>query len=373
MAGWPPGIRLRSSERTANLVAEATAGATPMRKSVSRSVKSRPARTMPAAPQHAASARKGTRSSWFTPIGRQTSLNLMLRLRSRSGKSENLAIGCLRSASVANLCGSLAEYSASASRRSYCGATWVPVKPLTASVSGSRVVQQVMSVRTVASMSRIAAVCNSLTPSPEAASAAISRRARLARSSHTLELFHCFRRTSIPRILGSTRLGGEPSVIGMTHLVQHTAAGEGVELATGDAIVTVKIDGAHTDDHYELFEVDAPRSPTTPPHHEGWAKAFYVLNGRILVQVEDEAVDLGPGSSIAIPPGALNTFTVLTPTAKFLALSLTGGMGRFFSDLDATVPHDRPIEEAGPAFQEVLSRHDVTIPDLDMAEVEPVP
>jgi quercetin dioxygenase-like cupin family protein len=157
----------------------------------------------------------------------------------------------------------------------------------------------------------------------------------------------------------------------MTYLVQHTAAGECIELATGDAIVTVKIDGAHTDDNYELFEVDAPRGPTTPAHRESWAKAFYVLNGRMIVQVEDEAIDLGPGSSITIPPGALNTFTVLSPTAKFLALSLTGGMGRLFSDLDA-MPHDRPIEEVGPQIQEVLSRHGVTIPDFEMAEVESV-
>jgi quercetin dioxygenase-like cupin family protein len=154
----------------------------------------------------------------------------------------------------------------------------------------------------------------------------------------------------------------------MTHMVQHSGAGEGVELATGDAIVTVKIDGADTDDNYELFEVDAPRGPTPPPHREGWAKAFYVLNGRIIVQVEDEAVDLGPGSSITIPPGALNTFTVLTPTAKFLALSLTGGMGRFFSDLDATVPHDRLAEEVGHQLQEVLTRHDVTIAGFEMAD-----
>jgi quercetin dioxygenase-like cupin family protein len=157
----------------------------------------------------------------------------------------------------------------------------------------------------------------------------------------------------------------------MTYLVQHTAAGEGIELATGDAIVTVKIDGAHTDDNYELFEVDAPRGPTTPAHRERWAKAFYVLNGRMIVQVEDEAIDLGPGSSITIPPGALNTFTVLSPMAKFLAVSLTGGMGRLFSDLDA-MPHDRPIDEVGPQIQEVLSRHGVTIPDFDMAKVESV-
>jgi hypothetical protein len=35
----------------------------------------------------------------------------------------------------------------------------------------------------------------------------------------------------------------------MTHLVQHSAAGEGVELAAPDAVFTVKIDSAHTDDH----------------------------------------------------------------------------------------------------------------------------
>jgi quercetin dioxygenase-like cupin family protein len=159
----------------------------------------------------------------------------------------------------------------------------------------------------------------------------------------------------------------------MTHQVQHTAAGEGIELTSPDAVVTVKIDGAHTDDNYELFEIDAPRGPTAPAHREGWAKAFYVLSGRIIVQVEDQAIDLGPGSAIAIPPGALNTFTVLSPTAKFLALSLTGAMGRFFTDLDATVPHDRPIAEVGQQLQEVLSRHDVTVPDFAMAGVESVP
>ena len=159
----------------------------------------------------------------------------------------------------------------------------------------------------------------------------------------------------------------------MTHLVQHTPAGEGVEFAAPDGVVTVKIDGAHTDDNYELFEVDAPRGPTTPPHREGWAKAFYVLNGRMIVQVEDEAIDLGPGSSVSIPPGALNTYTVLSPTAKFLALSLTSGMGRFLSDLDATVPHGRPVEEVRQKIQEVLNRHEVTVADFGTAEVEPVP
>jgi quercetin dioxygenase-like cupin family protein len=150
----------------------------------------------------------------------------------------------------------------------------------------------------------------------------------------------------------------------MTHLVQHTAAGEGRELILPDAAITVKIDAGHTDGEYELFEVDAPRGPTTPLHRTGWGKAYYVLNGRMIVQVEDEAFDLGPGSAITIPPGALHTETVLSPTVKYLALGLTRAMGRFFADLDATVPRGHPIEEVAQPLQDVLARHDVAVAGL---------
>jgi quercetin dioxygenase-like cupin family protein len=158
----------------------------------------------------------------------------------------------------------------------------------------------------------------------------------------------------------------------MTHLVQHSAAGEGIELTAPDAVLTVKIDAGHTDDQYELFEVDAPRGPATPLHRTGWAKAYYVLSGRMIVQVEDEGFDLGPGSSITIPPGALHTFTVLSTMTKFLAVGLTGAMGRFHADLDAAVPRDRPIEEVTDEIQQVLSRHDVTVVGFNGAGLEPV-
>ena len=157
----------------------------------------------------------------------------------------------------------------------------------------------------------------------------------------------------------------------MTHQVQHTAAGEGIELTAPDAVLTVKIAGDHTDDHY-LFEVDAPRGPATPLHRTGWAKAYYVLHGRMIVQVEDVAFDLGPGSSITIPPAALHTFTVLSPTTKFLAVCMTGAMGRFHADLDSSVAHDRPLEEVGQHVQEVLARHDVTLVGFEADNLVPV-
>ena len=169
----------------------------------------------------------------------------------------------------------------------------------------------------------------------------------------------------IPTILGSTPLIGALSVEAMTFHIQHTAAGEGAELVAPDAVLTVKIAAEDTDGQYELFEVDAPRGRATPLHKVGWAKAYYVLQGRMIVQVEDEGYDLGPGWSITIPPGAPHTFTVLSPAATFLVVSLTGGMGRFHADLDASIPHGLPVEDVAKRIQQVVGRHDVTLAGLE--------
>lgn len=139
----------------------------------------------------------------------------------------------------------------------------------------------------------------------------------------------------------------------MTHQVRHRGAGEGTELTAPDAVLTIKIDAADTDDGYELFEVDAPRGPATPLHRTEWPKAYYLLRGRMIVQVEDRAIDLAPGAVITIPPNAWHTFTVLSPAVRFLVISLTGGMGRFHADLQSA--------GAGTGLAAVLARHGVTL------------
>lgn len=149
----------------------------------------------------------------------------------------------------------------------------------------------------------------------------------------------------------------------MSSSVQYLQPGDGAELHAPDATLTVKVDSDHTDGSYEIFEIDAPRQAPTPLHRTGWAKTYYVLQGRMVVQVDEEGFDLGPGSSIAIPPGALHTFTALTPSVRFLVFSLTDAMGRFHADLDASVPYGRPLGDSMEDIQRVLSRHDVTMSD----------
>jgi quercetin dioxygenase-like cupin family protein len=172
-------------------------------------------------------------------------------------------------------------------------------------------------------------------------------------------------RLAFPEFWDRRHASGALSVEAMTYHIQHTAAGEGAELIAPDAVLTVKIAAEDTDGQYELFEVDAPRGPTMPLHKVGWAKAYYVLQGRMIVQVDDEGYDLGPGWSITIPARAPHTFTVLSPAATFLVVSLTGGMGRFHADLDASVPHGLPVEDVAERIQQVLGRHDVTLAGLE--------
>jgi quercetin dioxygenase-like cupin family protein len=141
----------------------------------------------------------------------------------------------------------------------------------------------------------------------------------------------------------------------MNESVHLSSAGTGVEYAAPDATVTVKMGTEHTGGQYELFEIDAPRGDAAPPHSESWSKAFYVLQGRILVQAGDQGYDLGPGASISIPAGTLNTFSVLTPSAKFLTISQTGRMGAFFADLSTADPTDYA------ALGQISNRHGVTL------------
>ena len=146
----------------------------------------------------------------------------------------------------------------------------------------------------------------------------------------------------------------------MAYTPTHRHPGEGEELYTVDATVTVKCRAADTGGTYEVFEVDVPRGPVVPAHREPWAKAFYVLHGRMAVQAGETSYELRPGGFITVPPGMANTFEVLSPSVKFLAFSLGAGMGDFFADVDRGAARDASFAELAPQLRELTARHGVT-------------
>ena len=102
-----------------------------------------------------------------------------------------------------------------------------------------------------------------------------------------------------------------------------------------------------------------PGGPVVPQHREPWAKAFYVLHGRMAARAGEASYELGPGGFITVPPGTANTFEVLSPSVKFLAFSLGAGMGDFFADVGRPA-RDASFAELAPQPRELTARHGVT-------------
>ncbi|MEU6409950.1 cupin domain-containing protein [Microbispora sp. NPDC046933] len=143
----------------------------------------------------------------------------------------------------------------------------------------------------------------------------------------------------------------------MPQQIHHSLAGEGRELFTVDSTATVKVGAEHTDGEYELFEIDGERGAFVPPHRHPWPESYYVLHGRMSVQVGSKRYEMGPGESITVPTGAVHTIEVRSKAVKFLAFSLTDGTGKLFADLDANVPPGRPMEELAPLVTEIAERN----------------
>ncbi len=146
----------------------------------------------------------------------------------------------------------------------------------------------------------------------------------------------------------------------MPHQVHHSEAGTGVELFTVDSTATVKVGAEHTNGEYELFEIDSTRGSFVPPHRHPWPESYYLLHGRLSVQVGSRHYELVPGDSLTVPTGAAHSTEATSATVKFLALSLSDGTGKLFADLDANIAPGEPMDKIAPLLLEIAGRNRTT-------------
>jgi quercetin dioxygenase-like cupin family protein len=136
-------------------------------------------------------------------------------------------------------------------------------------------------------------------------------------------------------------------------------AGEGEHIG-GPSAVTIKATSDDTAGSFYLGEVEAaPGFPGPPPHtHEHLHDMFYVLDGTLTIRVDDQVVDLGPGSFACVPPGVVHTFSNSSdrPT-RFLNFNTPGGWENYMRDLAALLAGGSPTPKQ---IGEIASRYDFT-------------
>lgn len=131
-----------------------------------------------------------------------------------------------------------------------------------------------------------------------------------------------------------------------------------------DQNFTILIHGDDTDDAFSVLDYEAPEGVGPPPHRHDFAEYFYVLEGKMTVEIEGESVEVSAGESVYIPPGAAHA-----PRSggrlRLLGVAIPAGIEQYFEEANEIIEaHD------GPVTMEALG--DKILPLMKKYTIEPV-
>ena len=133
----------------------------------------------------------------------------------------------------------------------------------------------------------------------------------------------------------------------------HTPAGQGPHhLMLGRVAVSKVLGGDQTGNALSLVELIGVRGSGPGPHIDPWRESFYVLDGELTFQYEENGtvrtLIARRGDAVSIPHGVGHAFSVTSATpARYLIASTPAGIDAFFADAGeaiagAVVPTDPP-------------------------------
>jgi mannose-6-phosphate isomerase-like protein (cupin superfamily) len=128
--------------------------------------------------------------------------------------------------------------------------------------------------------------------------------------------------------------------------------------------VTIKAGGEETAGTFYLGESEIePGFPGPPLHfHEALHDMFYVLRGRLTVQLGDRTVEATPGTFICVPPGVPHTFSNRSDQpVQFLNFNTPSGWERYMRELGAAFASGEPLTPE--AIGRIASRYDFKLSD----------
>jgi quercetin dioxygenase-like cupin family protein len=122
------------------------------------------------------------------------------------------------------------------------------------------------------------------------------------------------------------------------------AAGEGEQLSfLGGGIHTWKLTTEDTNGAFFLFEDVMRRGKTTPLHlHPEADETVYVLEGEILVNIDNVESRVGAGGITFTPKGVRHAFMVVSENARMLTMQAPGIGQSFYRGASEPAICDRP-------------------------------
>jgi mannose-6-phosphate isomerase-like protein (cupin superfamily) len=126
-------------------------------------------------------------------------------------------------------------------------------------------------------------------------------------------------------------------------------AGEGEQFQMLSHAVTMKISGDDTNGEWAVFEATDTFGNGAPLHTHPWDETFYVLDGKLEIQMGEETIVAPRGAVTHIPANTVHGFRITSDIAQVLVM-ISPGYGEAFyrevGEMGATLPPDMQALEA---------------------------
>lgn len=140
-------------------------------------------------------------------------------------------------------------------------------------------------------------------------------------------------------------------------------SGEGEHVQLPQSSVVIKAGMETTDGRFALSETTLePGFPGPKPHvHRETHDMFFVLEGTLTMQLDEDTFDLLPGAFVLVPPGTAHTFSNRTDQpVKLLNMDAPAGLESYLREMAGAMAGE-PVDPA--AIAEIASRYDIAAPE----------
>lgn len=140
--------------------------------------------------------------------------------------------------------------------------------------------------------------------------------------------------------------------------------GKGKEIAVGSAKLFLKLPSEATSGKFAITEYELPPNyPGPPPHkHKQFEHAWYVLEGELMVQLNNETHVFTTGDFIFIPKLTVHAFSNdSNSVARVLVVDTPGGFEQYYDDLQAAFGDGKAIDHE--VMRTIQAKYDTYPPD----------